>query len=120
MNARHRKPGLATAVRVTGAAAVAFQLTGLVLVTIGGGLFNLGVFAMTLAAFAVFAHVVYRRTPAVTAKRADAALVAEVKPSGPRVNEMPTVPGMSIGLNPNVTTVKITPRRRHQRPESKK
>lgn len=120
--AQHRKPSLATVTRITGVAAAAFQLAGLVLVIIGGwdtregSVTNLGVFAMTLAAFCVAAHVVYRRAPAVLAKR------AEITPTDTvRTAELPTIPGLTIGRDPNVTTVKVTPRpRKHHRPESKK
>jgi hypothetical protein len=125
VSARHRKPTLATVIRVTGAVAVAFQLSGLTLVIIGGwnategAITNLGVFCLTLSALAVVAHVVYRRTPAVLAKRA-AELVAETTPTDTmRTSELPTIPGLTIGRDPNVTTIKVTPRK-HRQPEPKK
>lgn len=127
MSARHRKPSLATVIRATGVIAVAFQLSGLTLIIIGGWnategnhITNLGVFCLTLSALAVIAHVIYRRTPAIQAKRAAAGLVAEITPTDTmRTSEMPTIPGLTIGRDPNVTTIKVTPRK-HRRPEPKK
>jgi len=124
--ARHRKPSLATVTRISGVAAAVFQVTGLVLVILGGwnasegSITNLGVFSMTLAGFCVFAHVVYRRTPAVLAKR-EALGPAETAHTM-HTAELPTVPGLTVSRDPNVTTVKVTPRRRppHNRVESKK
>jgi hypothetical protein len=123
MNARHRKPTLATAIRATGVIAVAFQLAGLTLVIIGdwnaveGDITNLGVFCMTLSALTIAVHVTYRRT-----KHTEADLTAEADLTDVmHTSELPTVPGLTISRNPDVTTVKVTPKKRsHKRVESKK
>lgn len=125
MNARHRKPSMVAAARITGVAAALLQLAGLVLVIVGGwnttegSITNLGIFAMTLAAFCLAIHVIYRRAPARLAKQR----AAEAEQAhAVHTAELPTVPGLTIARDPNVTTIKVTPRRRppHNRPEAKK